>query len=612
MSNETRSRMNLWLREPSEALGPVAENPLVDLCLRNRRIVGPLDYDMRTIAAPYDMLNLAATGDLLAAAIQEGKRIVVVSDYDTDGATAAAVSIEGLGAFGANIDFVVPNRISHGYGLTPDAVDLALAKNPDIIMTVDNGISSLTGADHLKAQAKHVDLVITDHHLPPNSGILPPAAAIVNPNQTGCAFASKNLCGCGVAWYVVGATRRALIDRGHFTKSRPPPMGSLLDLVALATVADVVPLDHNNRTLIEAGLGRINSPQCRPGIRALLQVANRAHKQATTADLAFAVAPRLNAAGRLDDMTLGIRCLLETRPERAIDLASNLDFINAQRREIEADMVNDAFALLESADGGSSQYISCLYQAGWHEGVVGILASRVKEKRNHPAICFADSSISKTGDREIKGSARSVPQVHIKHMIDAVAADYPGMLLSYGGHAMAAGLHLRHRDLHTLEAALDQKIQLMMRPEDLAGGHVIDAAHQPDLYTLENAEALQHAGPWGQFFEEPLFADTFTVLNQHVMQDKHIRFTLCSSKDPSKTFQGVAFHAFRNPADIHTFDGEIHAVFRLNVNEWQGERRLQLMFAEFHDTAECDLLLTTLSDLDNQRPAVADSAPELQ
>jgi single-stranded-DNA-specific exonuclease len=497
-------------------------------------------------------------------------RVLIIGDFDADGATSTALMVRALRAFGfAAVDFLVPNRFEFGYGLTPEIVAVAAERAPALIVTVDNGVSSNAGV--AAARARGIDVLITDHHLA--GALLPEANVIVNPNLPGSTFASGALAGVGVAFYVCAALRRLLESQGLL---REGAMGtaSLLDLVALGTVADVVPLDANNRILVAQGLARIRAGRCVPGISALLAVARRAPAELTAADLGFAVAPRLNAAGRLTDMSIGIRCLLEDDAARALALAQELDALNAQRREIEADMQVQALAAVRSlADPkGSAQRAGvCLYDASWHQGVVGLVASRVKERLRRPVIAFAQAD-----ERTLRGSARSVPGVHVRDVLEAIATREPQLVEKFGGHAMAAGLSLPLANLDRFARAFDAEVARVMA--GLQGGDAIetDGELSWEQIALPLAETLRGAGPWGAGFPEPQFDGLFELRGARVVGERHLKFQVVAEEGRGG-FEAIAFNSIDplQPAELPS--GRRRLVYRLGTNDYRGERRLQLV-----------------------------------
>ena len=507
---------------------------------------------------PYDrMKGVQHMAVLLADAIAAGKKLLVVADYDADGATACTVALRGLAALGARVDFIVPNRFEYGYGLTPEIVHLAAQLQPDILLTVDNGIASVAGVE--EAHRLGMQVLVTDHHLPGDT--LPAAACIVNPNQPGCDFPSKNLAGVGVMFYVLLALRAELRQRGMFADQPEPNLGQLLDLVALGTVADVVKLDDNNRILVQQGLQRIRAGRACPGILALLRIARRAAAQASTYELGFIVGPRLNAAGRLEDMSLGIRCLLTDDETEAAELASKLDALNQERRSIEADMQDSALAALEDFDPADRHAIT-LFQEDWHQGVIGILASRLKDRFHRPTIAFAHGNPG-----ELKGSGRSIPGLHLRDALDLVSKRHPQLILKFGGHAMAAGLSIPEHGLDTFRAAFEQAVRESLPAEALVRSLATDGELAAQEMTLDMARRLQ-AQVWGQGFPEPLFEGHFSVQSQRLVGEKHRKLKLAS---PLGSFEAIRFfHAEPAP-------DQMHAVYSLGINEYNGSETLQLL-----------------------------------
>lgn len=521
---------------------------------------------------PYQQLKgIDAAVDLLVLALQQRQRILIVGDFDADGATASSVGVLGLRTLGAaHVDYLVPNRFEYGYGLTPEIVAVALQRQPDLLLTVDNGISSVDGV--AAAKAAGLTVLVTDHHLP--GAELPAADAIVNPNQPGCEFPSKALAGVGVMFYVLLALRARLRELGWFASSAiaEPNLGELLDLVALGSVADVVPLDANNRILVHQGLARIRAGRARPGLRAVLEVAGRQYGRITSTDLGFILGPRLNAAGRLDDMSLGIECLLCDDEALARDMAQQLDELNKDRKSIEQGMQREALAQLKDLPVESLPFGLCLFEADWHQGVIGILASRLKERYHRPAIAFADA-----GDGVLKGSARSVPGLHIRDALDAVAAKHPGLISKFGGHAMAAGLSLPQEHYGAFAAAFDAEVRRQLSEDDLTGRLLSDGQLGVEEFHLELAKALRHAGPWGQHFPEPLFHGVFQIVQQRLVGDKHLKLVL-KTECGGQTLDGIAFNVDRevwpNP-NVRW----VELAYKLDVNEYQGRESVQLMVA---------------------------------
>ncbi|CAM8648285.1 RecJ Single-stranded DNA-specific exonuclease [Oxalobacteraceae bacterium] len=522
-----------------------------------------LSTALDALIAPAGLLHIDKAAQFLADAIDAGKKMVIVADYDCDGATACAVALRGLRALGAHVDYIVPNRFEYGYGLTPEIVALtAQAKSPDIIITVDNGIASIDGV--AEATRRGMDVVITDHHLPGDA--LPDAAVIVNPNQPGCGFPSKNLAGVGVMFYTLLALRAELRRRGRFDASNQPRLDALLDLVALGTVADVVRLDANNRILVAQGLSRIRSGRAHPGIAALFSVAGRDVRKATPFDLGFAAGPRLNAAGRLADMSLGIECLLTDDTGRAWEIARQLDNINRERRDIEAGMQEAALASLEDIDVQDNATL-CLFNPDWHQGVIGIVASRLKEKFYRPTLTFAPA-----GDGMIKGSGRSIPEFHLRDALDLVSKRAPTLIDKFGGHAMAAGLSLREENFAEFSSAFEAVGREWLSSAALE--HVVetDGSLESAYFSLDFI-ALLETQVWGQGFAPPVFCDEFRVMNQRVLKERHLKLQL---ERAGRQFDAIWFnHADSLPA-------RARIAYRLDANEFNGRTQVQLMveFAE--------------------------------
>jgi len=501
------------------------------------------------------MHNLERMATLLADAITARERLLIVADYDSDGATACAIGMRALREFGAQVDYLVPNRFEYGYGLTPEIVALAKSlKDPDILITVDNGIASVDGV--AAANRLGMRVLITDHHLP--GATLPDAQCIINPNQPGCGFPSKHLAGVGVMFYLLLALRAELRKRGAFDSG--PNLASLLDLVALGTVADVVRLDDNNRILVQQGLQRIRAGKTWPGIAALMKVAGRDPAKASTYDLGFVLGPRLNAAGRLDDMAVGIECLISNDPAAAERIARELDRLNRERRLIEAGMHDNALAILDQLSPQDS-YSLCLFDPAWHQGVIGILASRLKERWHRPVIAFAPGS-----GGEIKGSGRSISALHLRDALDLVSKREPGLLLKFGGHAAAAGLTLRAADFERFSAAFEAAAQALLTPADLARSIETDGALPAGNLTLETARLLEQQ-VWGQGFPGPTFDDEFGVVQQRIVGERHLKLRL--AKDGAE-YEAMLF------AHIAPLPGRVRAVYRLGVNEYNGAQTLQL------------------------------------
>ncbi len=524
---------------------------------RGIRDVAQLNTGLGNLLPFSQLKNVQDMARILADAIAENQKLLIVADYDADGATACAVGLRGLRAFDARVEFIVPNRFEYGYGLTPEIVRLASQSSPDILITVDNGIASVEGV--AEANRLGMQVLITDHHLPGDA--LPDALCIVNPNQVGCEFHSKNLAGVGVMFYVLLALRAELRARGTYTDKPEPNLGNLLDLVALGTVADVVKLDENNRILVQQGLQRIRAGRACAGINALLQVAKKNHAQASSYELGFVVGPRLNAAGRLDDMSLGIACLLSDDANEAAQIAARLDVLNRERRNIEADMQQAALAALEHINPTDSSSLA-LFDETWHQGVIGILASRLKDRYHRPVIAFARAQAG-----ELKGSGRSIPGLHLRDALDLVSKRHPHLLQKFGGHAMAAGLSLREEDFDEFKAAFEAVAQSLLTPADLTQVIETDGTLAAHDFSLDIARSLEQQ-VWGQGFPQPLFEGRFSVQSQRVVGEKHLKIKLATS---SATYDAIHFfHADPLPA-------EIHAVYSLAVNEYNGNVSLQLI-----------------------------------
>lgn len=528
------------------------------MAARGLMAIEELSTEFNTLIAPAQLTHVDRAASFIADAIEQKKKFTVVADYDCDGATACAVAVRGLRALGAHIDYIVPNRFEYGYGLTPEIVALtAREKSPDIIITVDNGIASIAGV----AEAKRlgIDVVVTDHHLPGDS--LPEAAVIVNPNQPGCGFPSKHLAGVGVMFYTLLALRAEMRARGHFDTSNQPRLDALTDLVALGTVADVVKLDANNRILVAQGLRRMREGRANAGISALFAVASRDIRKASASDLGFTAGPRLNAAGRLSDMSLGIECLLTDDLGRAMTIARELDTMNRDRRDIETGMQEAAMASLEQIDPRDNATIT-LFNPDWHQGVIGIVASRLKEKFYRPTITFALS-----GDGMIKGSGRSIPGFHLRDALDLVSKRAPTLIDKFGGHAMAAGLSLRETDFPVFAAAFEVIGREWLSPAALEQVLDTDGPLEADCFSLEFIRLLD-AHVWGQGFPAPIFCDDFRVLNQRVLKDKHLKLML--QKD-GRQFDAIWF----NHAD--GLPDRARVAFRLDANEFNGRTSVQLL-----------------------------------
>jgi single-stranded-DNA-specific exonuclease len=529
---------------------------------RSIRCAADLDYAPNKLHAPNLMKSIEAAAALLADAIDQKKRLLIVADYDADGATACAVGMRALRSFGADVGYLVPDRFKFGYGLSPELVDVAAQSRPDLLITVDNGIASVEGV--ARAASLGIATLITDHHLP---GVeLPAAACIVNPNQPGCGFPSKALAGVGVMFYVMVALRSELRKRSHFEKKEEPNLGHLTDLVALGTIADVVPLDANNRNLVAQGLKRLRSSRGAVGVAALLRAAGRPVAEASSFDLGFIAGPRLNAAGRLADMSLGIECLITDDEARAFNCARELERLNAERRTIEAGMVQQALRAVEQVSSSSD---SCFFNPGWHQGVVGIVASRLKDRLHRPVICFAPAEES--GARVLRGSGRSIPGLHLRDCLDLVAKRNPGLIRRFGGHAAAAGLTIRETDYARFAEGFQQVADELL-PQDARTRTVeTDGALDPAHCTLEVATSLG-AQIWGQGFPQPLFCDKFAVESQRVVGERHLKLRL--AKD-GRRFEAMRFGA------LDPLPEKVRAAYRLTVHEYNGLKNIQLNVEHF-------------------------------
>ena len=547
-------------------------HPVIDRIYRGRNIANldDLENGLKGLTHFNVLKGMPQAAQILANAVVQNKRIIIVGDFDADGATSTSVCILALRAMGyQNVDFLVPNRFDFGYGLSVPIVDEAAKQGAEVIVTVDNGISCIDGVTHAKSLGMQV--VVTDHHLP--GDVLPPADAIVNPNQPGCEFPSKNLAGVGVAFYIMLALKAELQQQGHFERAglAPPNLASLLDIVAVGTVADVVVLDKNNRILVHQGLQRIRAGKCRPGIKALVEVANRDCAHLTSTDLGFVVGPRLNAAGRLDDMSQGIACLLEDETIQARMIAAELDALNKERREIETGMKAQAEIVLEqmALDEGDMPSALVVYREDFHQGVIGIVAGRLKEKYLKPVIAFAHQD-----DEIIKGSARSIPGVHIRDVLDEVNTRYPGVIEKFGGHAMAAGLSLPVAKLQDFERAFVDIARAHM--EKLDGNHALlsDGDLSSEELCLPFAHLLRQAGPFGQGFESPLFDGEFALLDQRLVGQKHLKMVLKS--DGANEVDAIAFNV-----DLKSWPNamvkRVHIAYRLDINVFRGQETVQLI-----------------------------------
>lgn len=558
--------------QPHSALQASTLHPLLKRIYASRQVASldELDTNLDRLIPYQSLLNIDAAVAVLVEAVTRNDNIMIVGDFDADGATSSAIAVRALRSFGAqHVRYLVPNRFAFGYGLTPELVAVAKEQKPALIVTVDNGIASHAGIE--AALQAGIKVLVTDHHLA--AATLPPAHVIVNPNQPGDPFPSKNLAGCGVIFYVMLALRRALQVQGWFTqKNLPEPnMSRLLDLVALGTVADLVQLDHNNRILVQQGLRRIRAGQCVPGIVAMLELAGRDFSKAQASDLGFAVAARLNAAGRLDDMSLGIECLLCDDSANAREMARTLHQLNNERRLIEKDMQTQALAALEKLSTQFNNELPkglCLYDANWHQGVIGILASRIKDKFNRPAIVFAPGPHG-----ELKGSARSIPGLHIRDVLALIDVQHPGIMMKFGGHAMAAGLSLQQERFTEFNAAFVAAMDAQLSEDQLKYCIDSDGELTASELNLEAAQALREGGPWGQAFPEPQFDGIFKVMEQRLVGDKHLKLTL--SKD-DKLFDAIAFFVDTSVWPNHRCQ-QVNVAYRLDINEYKDRRNVQLI-----------------------------------
>ena len=525
-----------------------------------------LDYQLKSLIPPTQLTHATDAAILLADAIEAQAKILIVADYDCDGATACAVGIRALRAFGATVHYLVPNRFTYGYGLTPEIVDLAASMSPDLIVTVDNGIASLEGV--ARASELGIATLITDHHLPADE--LPAADCIVNPNQPGCDFPSKHLAGVGVMFYVMLALRAELRERGLFNAERAEPnLGALLDLVALGTVADVVKLDRNNRILVNQGLKRMREGKLTPGLRAIFRAAGREPAKATSIDLGFIVGPRLNAAGRLADMSPGIEALITDDETRALNIAQQLDTLNRERKEIESDMQAQALIHLETLESTDSAGVS-LFDPEWHQGVIGILASRLKEKLHRPVFAFARGEHG-----QLKGSGRSIPGLHLRDALDLVAKRAPGLLLRFGGHAMAAGATLMESDFPRFRELFAQLADELIAPADRTRTLETDGGLESGYFTINTVHLLE-SEVWGQGFPPPLFEDEFVVESQRILKEKHLKMRL---RKGEQRLDAIQFNFSEAPG------ASIRAAYRLSINDYNGVQTPQLMIEHIENVS---------------------------
>ncbi len=533
-----------------------------------------LDKQLQTLIPFHNLKGIDEACARLERAFREQQRILIIGDFDADGATSTAVAVTALRAMGAScVEYLVPNRFEFGYGLTPAIVEVASKWQPHLIITVDNGIASFDGVE--TANKLNIDVLITDHHLP--AELLPNACAIVNPNQLGCTFPSKSIAGVGVIFYVMLALRRQLVNTQWFSQMNiaEPNMASFLDLVALGTVADVVGLDQNNRIMVNQGMLRIRQGLCREGIKALIEISSRECSKLRESDLGFAIAPRLNAAGRLDDMALGIECLITENKEQARIYAKQLDELNEERKQIESEMKEQAVFALDKLSI-NSEYKNhlplalCLHDKTWHQGVIGILAGRMKDKYHRPVIAFASVE-----NDELKGSARSVPNLNIRDVLASIDKDHPGLINKFGGHAMAAGLSIRAPVLEDFRKAFLAEVSKHLDLSQCEGELLTDGPLLPNEFSIDTAQLIHQAGPWGQQFSEPVFNNIFEILEQRIVGQNHLKMTLIP-KEGGQVVDAIAFNV-----DLKLWPNHrakyLHAAYKLDINFFQGRTKLQLL-----------------------------------
>lgn len=560
--------MQILVRKVPPA-GVGVEHPLLDRIYAARGIsdIAQMDRKLSTLLSPAELPDIAKAAQRLADAVQNQEKILIVGDFDADGATSVALCMLAIKSLGAeHIDFLVPNRFDFGYGLSPEIVQLAQSKSPDLIVTVDNGVASIAGVE--TANAAGIDVIITDHHLPGDK--LPAALALVNPNLIDSTFSSKSMAGVGVAYYVLSWVRQELRSRDWFqqTQREEPNLAQYLDLVALGTVADVVPLDRNNRVLVHNGLLRMQRGFTRPGIRALAAVGKRDLSSISAQDLGFAIGPRLNAAGRLEDMSVGIRCLMTEDESEAKQLAGSLDVLNQTRRHLQQDMVADAELIVSQFEVGEQATGLSVYHESFHQGVVGIVAGRLREKFHRPAIVFADAG--GLAPDELKGSARSIDGVNIRDVLDSIATRYPGLLIKFGGHAMAAGLSIKKVHLPRFHKVFDKAVGQVTTEEMLSASLLTDGTLASEDLNLQTVALLDTGGPWGNGFAEPLFTGEFTLVSQRVVGDTHLKLVV---KHGEQIIDAIAF----SQPMLSGQPTNVLMVYKLAVNDYAGSRTLQLM-----------------------------------
>lgn len=560
---------------PTNAEQLAIDHPIIKRLYAGRGItdIGEIKRTANQLLAPQTMKGLEQACLVLRQALEQNLKITIVGDFDADGATSTALMVLGLQKMGfTQVNYKVPNRFEYGYGLSPQLAQEIVDQGAELIITVDNGISCIAGV--ALAKAAGVKVIVTDHHLPGKEE--PNADAIVNPNQHGCEFDSKSLAGVGVAFYLLLALRSSLRDSGFFAAHNipVPNLAELLDLVALGTVADVVPLDSNNRILVHQGLARIKKGVCRPGIKAIMQMANKDLYQAKSSDFGFVIGPRLNAAGRLDDMSYGIRCLLTENYGQALKMAEDLNSLNNERKEIEQGMRVEAEAAVNTISITSGELPNgiCVYEPSWHQGVIGIVAGRVKDKYYRPTVAFAQGD---TG--QIKGSARSIQGIHIRDVLDEVSTQNPGLIIAFGGHAMAAGLTILESDLATFKQAFDEIVAKYLDEEVKTQVTLTDGSLPTEFLNLDFCQQLDLAGPWGQGFPEPCFDDEFEIISQRLVGGKHLKLVLTNN-------DGLVVDAIHFNTDLNTWpDPNIkvaHLVYQLDINEFRGKKSLQLIVRE--------------------------------
>ncbi len=563
------------IREVPKNLTPLHQHPLLHRIYAARGITDAIELncDLKHLLSYHSLKGITEAATELVNAICEQQHILIVGDFDADGATSTALAVLALKALGLkNVSYLIPNRFTYGYGLTPEIVAHAATQKPQLIMTVDNGIANIDGVNAAKTLG--IKVLITDHHLPGKQ--VPAASAIVNPNQHGDEFLSKNLAGVGVVFYLMLAVRARLREANWFASQNipEPNMAQFLDLVALGTIADAVSLDRNNRILVTQGINRIKTGNCRPGIKALLAIAKRNYEKITSHDFGFVIAPRLNAAGRLDDMSLGVECLLIDDPVRVRTIAKELNNMNDERRGIEEDMQRQAACLINNLQLEQNLPAGlCVFEESWHQGVLGILAGRLKDKLHRPVIAFAA-----VNDNEIKGSARSVDNVHIKNVLDCIATKNPELISHFGGHAMAAGLTLRRENLEVFSEMFTKEVEKHLTLEDLHGTFYTDGELPEEYFHLNTAELLQTSGPWGTGFSEPAFIGEFALTSQALVGKKHLRLTL---RHPSIAQEMKAIYFNINAAmwpNPHRTKATV--IYRLGVNEYNNQKTLQLIISE--------------------------------